>query len=377
MQNPNVGVIIGRFQPVTLEQIERLFSPAISDNNIVVVILGSSDTARDSRDPFVAAERSNMIDEALADYGLDYHKVEYRRARDYWYNKTRFLTKVQEAVSEGIKSAYGPDHRLSDCNITLYGVDRRHEETDYLNSFPRWNSEVEVIEDIESRYAEIMHGLYMNESNDWMSLVASSTSELLSQWIGTEHGKNMAAGHKHILKYRSKYDPLEGLPKDQYLWIIDESGERIRQISPAGHKLQFMTTDNVVIHQGNILLVRRRSHPGKGLWALPGGFLEADETAVAGAKRELQEETRMKVRDEWLTKEDRFDHPKRSQRGRVLTHAFRWDVPSWFKIPQLKPERGFEREVTRVQWFALSEVINDMPHLLFEDHLDIIESMAY
>ena len=42
-----------------------------------------------------------------------------------------------------------------------------------------------------------------------------------------------------------------------------------------------------------ILLVKRAVEPGKGLWGLPGGFLENGETLETGAQRELMEETKL------------------------------------------------------------------------------------
>ena len=43
----------------------------------------------------------------------------------------------------------------------------------------------------------------------------------------------------------------------------------------------------------SILLVKRAKDPGKGLWGLPGGFIERGETPEAGATRELLEETNL------------------------------------------------------------------------------------
>ena len=43
-----------------------------------------------------------------------------------------------------------------------------------------------------------------------------------------------------------------------------------------------------------ILLVKRAQEPGKGLWGLPGGFIEREETPEIAAARELKEETNLK-----------------------------------------------------------------------------------
>lgn len=47
----------------------------------------------------------------------------------------------------------------------------------------------------------------------------------------------------------------------------------------------------VVCHQGQVLLVQRKTQPNAGWWGFPGGHVELGETALQAASRELQEET--------------------------------------------------------------------------------------
>src|SRR4051794_19514131 len=51
----------------------------------------------------------------------------------------------------------------------------------------------------------------------------------------------------------------------------------------------------VVEHAGQILLVRRRNEPGRGLWCLPCGFAEADEPPEQAACREAREEAGLEI----------------------------------------------------------------------------------
>jgi ADP-ribose pyrophosphatase YjhB (NUDIX family) len=56
-----------------------------------------------------------------------------------------------------------------------------------------------------------------------------------------------------------------------------------------------VTTALPVTPEGKIVLIRRAIPPGVGTWAQPGGFLEADETIIEGAVREIREETCLEI----------------------------------------------------------------------------------
>jgi len=69
-----------------------------------------------------------------------------------------------------------------------------------------------------------------------------------------------------------------------------------------------------------VLLVKRGVPPFEGEYAIPGGFLRADESLEQAAKRELHEET--SVRDVYLEQLYSFGDPARDPRGRVVTVAY-------------------------------------------------------
>ncbi|WP_322769671.1 NUDIX hydrolase [Frankia sp. Cr1] len=69
-----------------------------------------------------------------------------------------------------------------------------------------------------------------------------------------------------------------------------------------------------------VLLIRRGWDPYAGLWALPGGHIDAGETAEAAARRELHEETG--INPGHLTPTGVYSAPGRDPRGRYVTFAF-------------------------------------------------------
>jgi len=52
----------------------------------------------------------------------------------------------------------------------------------------------------------------------------------------------------------------------------------------------------VVIERERALLIRRGGEPLKGQWSIPGGTLETGETLEQGTRREMEEETGLRVR---------------------------------------------------------------------------------
>jgi bifunctional NMN adenylyltransferase/nudix hydrolase len=132
----------------------------------------------------------------------------------------------------------------------------------------------------------------------------------------------------------------------------------------------FVTTDAVVVHSGHILLVRRRSEPGKGLWAFPGGFVGQQERLLDACIRELREETRLKIPEAVLRgsiKANRvFDHPDRSTRGRTITHAFYFEFP----LGGLPAVKGGD-DADKARWAPLADFFESYEAQMYEDHFHI------
>jgi 8-oxo-dGTP diphosphatase len=77
-------------------------------------------------------------------------------------------------------------------------------------------------------------------------------------------------------------------------------------------------TVDLIIENGGIVLVRR-AHEPKG-WALPGGFVDAGETAEEAAVREAKEETALDV--ELIEQFAVYSDPARDPRGPTLSVVF-------------------------------------------------------
>lgn len=124
-----------------------------------------------------------------------------------------------------------------------------------------------------------------------------------------------------------------------------------------------VTTDTVLFTVREdrlaVLLVRRGAPPFENEWALPGGFVEPDESLEEGALRELAEETG--IRGVYLEQLYTFGQPDRDPRERVISVAYFALAPS----EMLAPAAGSDARETG--WFLLSE----LPSLAF-DHGDII-----
>lgn len=335
-------VFIGRFEPFHNGH-AFVARHALTRACKLIVLVGSAQTPRTLRNPWSASERSVMIRAALDDVG---DRLILSSIRDHLYNEAQWIAGVQRAVADAMIADGAP----SSARVGLVGQDK-DASSYYLAEFPQWplvdvrRSETLSATDLR-RYlfsADALPGaMRMLQAN-----LPQPVYEMLDAFRGTSPAyTQLVAEYRFIENYRAGW-------------------------AKAPYPATFVTTDAVVVHSGHLLLVRRRAEPGKGLWALPGGFVQAGESILEGCLRELREETRLKLPLPVLRgsiKGNRvFDHPERSMRGRTITHAFHFDFPSG-ELPIVK---GGD-DADKARWFPLSDAL-DMGTQLFEDHLHIIE----
>lgn len=127
-----------------------------------------------------------------------------------------------------------------------------------------------------------------------------------------------------------------------------------------------LTVDCVVFARDDdglkVLLIRRAHPPFAGHWALPGGFLDMDETLERAAQRELEEETGLKLELGALAQLHAFSAVDRDPRGRSVSVAFTATVEA------RQHEARAADDAAEVAWFALDE----LPPLAF-DHQEILD----
>lgn len=122
-----------------------------------------------------------------------------------------------------------------------------------------------------------------------------------------------------------------------------------------------LTADVLAVNeQEELLLVERGGDPYRGCWALPGGFMEMDETLEECAVRELHEETGIAISTASLQLVGVFSRVDRDPRGRTVTAAYAVKVES-----NIATQAGDDAAALR--WWPLAT----LPPLAF-DHAEIV-----
>lgn len=110
----------------------------------------------------------------------------------------------------------------------------------------------------------------------------------------------------------------------------------------------------------SVLLIERKHPDGKKKWALPGGFVEDDESLAKAVKRELKEETNLSLK--YLQQFHTFGAVDRDSRGRIIS------VAHLVLVSKAKHKAKSGDDAKDVKWLPISM----LPKLAF-DHNDIVQ----
>lgn len=327
-------VFIGRFQPFHNGH-KAVIEAALEQAKEVVVVVGSSFAARNIRNPFTFQERKAMIE---AVFPTD--RVKVVPVSDYPYDDNKWINSIMRIVESTVPHA-------EDIGLIGHSKDST---SYYLEIFPRWKNHVEVADVGGINATDIRNCLFGNCDFAALDNMPDAARDAMNRVI--------IAGGKIGGYWDTLYNEYQMVKKYKEAW------------KAAPFPPTFMTVDAVVVQSGHILLVERGDMPGKGLWALPGGFLNQEETMLDGAIRELKEETKIKVPVPVLKGSIKasktFDAPNRSARGRTITQAFHIDLG----VGELPKVKGSD-DAAKAFWVPFNKVKQEK---MFEDHFFIIDN---
>ena len=333
----DVIVIIGRASPFSKAH-EHLVKCAKEKGKHVIWVYGSTNQARDLRNPLTYNERRAQLKAVFPEYS-----VQTAAVQDCPYDDHKWVARVQTAVHESIEINW----QNLPLKIAILGHGK-DETTFYLDMFPFWDKiEVDSFGDVNA--TDIRNFAYTHYLSDRSDEVTSLMPDAAFQIFKTQ-----------------TQQPFWSLLRDEY-----EETRIYKQTTSTGkYPPIFQTADSVVTCSGCVLMVERANNPGKGLLALPGGFINEYETLRNAALRELEEETCLKVPKKVLDGSIKsiktFDYPQRSTRGRTITTAYHIDLGFQKKLPKVK---GGD-DAKKAFWMSLSNID---PTQLSEDHFHIID----
>ena len=326
----DVAVCIGRFQPLHFGHLALLES-ALAQAAVCVVVIGSAFQARTPKNPFTWSERAEMIRLALPQEGRD--RVHFLPMRDY-YDEARWSSAVCDGVTHLLKNR-DPDINIRNTHVTLVGH-FKDATSEYLRAFPNW-----TFHNAERHYqtcaTALRNAFFGSNPTDMQATLAALVEQAPTSTL-------------NFMRAWAQLTPFALLAKE---WEMLRDYRQAWKSAP--YPPVFVTVDAVVRCADNVLLVRRGQAPGKGLLAVPGGFIEQRETTYQSALRELQEETHFSILADsmrnCLKSVAVFDHPDRSQRGRTITHAHYFDLGER-SLPEVKAGD----DAAQAMWIPISDL---------------------
>jgi len=337
-----LAVFIGRFQPFHNAH-HVLLRKALDAATRVVVVIGSAFQARSPKSPFTWQERAEMIRLSLAE--PDRPRVLFVPMRDH-FDEERWFAEVRLAIDAAlVEQGAAP----ASATGTLLLGHEKDATRDYLHGFDGWSLQLEPrVHGVSTATVRAaIFGDATNAPDVLARALPAGTLAFLRPWMATPLHAALA-------------QEWELLRQHDAAWAV------------APYPVVLVTVDCVVRCAGHVLLIRRGHSPGKGLHAVPGGFLEARETTLQSALRELEEETHLDLPPDellaCLVSTEVFDRPDRSQRGRTITHGHFFDLGDRRPPPAVHADD----DAAAAEWIPITALV-DLEDQLLDDHFQMLD----
>lgn len=323
-------VVCARFQPPHRGHVDAITAACASGARVLVVLLGAHES-RSLRNPWSESERQAMLAAALP-AGVE---VEYLALRDRRYDRHGWTRRLEEAVRRRV----GPW-----AQILLVG------DRELRSDLPPWPANWG--EDAAGRgfiaRENLLRALFFwGESAFSLDTVVAHLTPAMAAW----QRAFVAAAPFAALREEAAF-----IRAGKARW------------ASAPYPPIFVTVDALVTWREEVLVIERGRLPGIGLHALPGGFLDPQESLLAACRRELLEETLLDASALAPSAVRVFDDPYRSLRGRTITHLYRFDCPP----ARPRPRATGGDDARSAAWLARSAL---EPRRFFEDHYAMLQVM--
>ncbi|MGQ4002200.1 bifunctional nicotinamide-nucleotide adenylyltransferase/Nudix hydroxylase [Francisellaceae bacterium CB299] len=334
----DLAVFIGRFQPFHKGHLHNIIQ-ALKFSDRILINIGSSFNAPNIKNPFTFEQRKQMIKSDLEAVEIDLSRIVIEPLADYYYQEEKWQQALRQNVSK---------HSKITDKVAIVGHEK-DASSYYLKSFAEWG--FIPVDNYKSYNATDFRKEYYN-GNILINYMCSDdvgvgTHGFLNKFAGTSEFTNLQEEYFAIKKYKQRWQTSPYMP------ILT-------------------TVDALVIVNDHILLIQRNNTPGKGLWALPGGFVDSGEFIAQATTRELYEETSIDLSLEQLAFAKRgsfvFDYPSRSVRGQTITHASLFVFESMESLPTIKASD----DAKSTKWVHIHSIAKDFYARMFEDHYQII-----
>lgn len=308
----NIGIYIGRFQPFHNGHYQTI-SIALQRYDKVIIVVGSANRRPTSKNPWSFAQRKAMILACFDDPRLNIISM------DDFFDNRQWVSQIKTTI----ENTYGH------CNN--YELIGHHKDSSsyYLDLFKPWQVfDVDFLNGISA--SDIREHIYTNMYNTFISEnVPQKIYNLIMQIKNTTYFDNI----KDEFNYLSTYNKSWG---------------------GSPHPPIFITADNFVYSDGAILLIKRKGYPNKGFYALPGGFVNINESIYSASKRELLEETGFDISQHKPSLDHPiiYDFPTRSTGRRIITHNFIYNIPLLSKLhiqANDDAERAFWMDISKIK----------------------------